>query len=147
MAGYLVHPPAHVLNRLYDHTYRARRRREGDPLSEYAIGIARSEGGPNASAYAWAKSELLEKSPSTITLVDRIEGISKGFRTISFVSLVLGILFGILKQWSWAASLLAVGVLSFFVFSERRYAASAHLYQTLRRTREESTPPKRIITS
>src|SRR5437762_2208634 len=41
IVGYLAHPPAHVLNKLYDRTYRARRRRSSDPLYEYAVRAAR----------------------------------------------------------------------------------------------------------
>jgi hypothetical protein len=50
--GYLAHPPAHVLNKLYDRTYRARKRRQGDPLLDYARREAESHVGPEDSVYA-----------------------------------------------------------------------------------------------
>ena len=136
VAGYLAQPPGHALNWLYDHTYRQWRRRGGDPLFKCAQKVAAPHLGPKGSVYAWAKSEVAAASKEQASKIDLIEGISKMFRTLSFLSFVSATLLLAVQAWHWAATLAVVAVLSFFVFAERRFAATNEVYQSLMRTRK-----------
>ncbi len=133
--GYLAHPPAHILNWLYDRTYRQWRRQGGDPLLKYAQQEAAPHLGLKDSVYAWAKSEVAAASKEQAARIDLIEGISKMFRTLAFLAIVAAILVLAAQAWLWTAALAVLAVLSFFVFSERRFAATKEVYQSLKRIR------------
>ncbi len=135
--GRLAHPPAHVLNKLYDRTYRQWRRSAGDPLLEEARRIAGPAVGPKDSLYAWAKSEVAAADPKQAAVIDIIEGTSKMFRTLSFLALVGTILAAVAQVWLVLLVLLAAAVLSFLVFSERRFAATKEVYQSLIRIKSK----------
>ena len=141
--GYLAHPPAHVLNIVYDSTYRRWRRRGGDPLLDYARRAAARSIGPKDSVYAWAKSEVAAASERDELRINQIEGISKMFRTLTFLAIVSAIISVILQAWPIAGALGMAAVMSFLVFSERRFAATKEVYQCLRRV--ESEGEQRII--
>lgn len=134
--GYLAHPPAHILNRLYDRTYRQWRRQGGDPLLDFARRQAAPHIGPKDSVYAWAKSEIAAVSKEQAAKVDLVEGISKMFRTLAFVAIVAVILTLVTQAWFWAAALAVLAVLCFLVFAERRFAATKEVYQSLKRIRQ-----------
>ena len=72
--GYLIYPPAHVLNKLYDAMYLKWKRKDGDPLLDYARERAAPYLNPKASVYAWAKSEVSAASPDHVIKIDRLEG-------------------------------------------------------------------------
>jgi len=143
--GYLAQPPAHVLNKLYDRTYRARKRWQGDPLLAYARQEAESHVGPEDSVYVWAKSEVGYASAQQLARIDRIEGISKMFRTLAFLAIIGAALSLVVGEWLWASILCGVSVLSFFVFAERRFASAKEVYQSLRRIREQAGDGVRIV--
>jgi len=143
VVGFLAHPPAHILNKLYDVTYRRWQRRRGDPLLEYARRAAKPHISSTGSVYAWARAELLDKAPAALAVVDRTEGISKGFRTLAFLSAIAAVVAATTQLWLWAGSLVLLFILSFFVFAERRFSASCTIYQAFRRVHEQPTsPPK-----
>jgi hypothetical protein len=143
--GYLAHPPAHILNKLYDCTYRRWRRKGGDPLFDYAQRKAKPYVGPNDSVYAWAKSEVLAFSTEQGARIDLIEGISKMFRTLSFMAIVAAMLSLYAKAWLILTGLVTTALLSFLVFCERRFAATKEVYQGLRRAKEEPANGPHII--
>lgn len=134
--GHLAHQPAHILNWLYDRTYRQWRRQGGDPLLDYVQREAAPHLGPKDSVYAWAKSEVAAASKEQAARVDLIEGISKMFRTLAFLALVAAILALAMQTWLWTAALVVLAVLCFFVFAERRFAATKEVYQSLMRIRK-----------
>jgi hypothetical protein len=136
--GYLAHPPAHVLNWLYDRTYRTWRRREGDLLLDYARTEAGPELGPKDSVYAWAKSEVSAESAALAAKIARVAGISKMFRTLAFVALVGCVFCLFTAAWIFAAILAALFLLSFLVFGQLRFEATKEVYQGLRRLRQRS---------
>lgn len=136
--GYLAHPPAHILNKLYDRTYRQWRRQGGDPLLRYAQKEAAPFVGPKDSVYAWAKSEVEAASPVQARKIDLMEGISKMFRTLALVAMILAIVGLFMRAWLWAGLLTIVGLLSFFVFAQRRFGATKEVYQSLKRIRSQS---------
>jgi hypothetical protein len=131
--GRLAHPLAHVLNKLYDRTHRQWRRSAGDPLLEEATRIAGSAVDPKDSLYAWAKSEVTAADPKQAAVIDIIEGTSKMFRTLSFTAFLATILAVIAQAWLVSLVLLAAAILGFLVFSERRFAATKEVYQSLKR--------------
>jgi hypothetical protein len=133
--GRLAHPPAHVLNKLYDRTYRQWRRSYGDPLLDYAREAAGPNVGPKDSIYAWAKSEVAAADPKQAAVVDIMEGTSKMFRTLSFLAIIAAILSVITQSWFISSALLVIALLSFLVFSERRFAATKEIYQSLKRVK------------
>ncbi len=55
ICGYLAHTPSHVLNALYDRTYRVWHRRLGDPLVDEVRKIAGAEVGPGGSLYDYIR--------------------------------------------------------------------------------------------
>lgn len=134
--GYLAHPPAHILNWLYDRTYCRWRRQGGDPLLDYAQQEAAPHLGPKDSVYAWAKSEVAAASKEQAARIDLIEGISKMFRTLAFLAIIAAILTLVAQTWFLTAALAVLAVLCFFVFAERRFAATKEVYQSLRRIRK-----------
>jgi hypothetical protein len=136
--GRLAHPPAHILNKLYNRTYRQWRRSEGDPLLDYAIKAAGSNVGPKDSIYAWAKSEVAAADLKQAAVVDIMEGTSKMFRTLSFLAIVAAILSIInYRAWFLSSALIVTALLSFLVFSERRFAATKEVYQSLKRVKHK----------
>ena len=139
VVGYLAHPPAHVLNRAYDRSYAARRRAGGDPALEYVRGASRGEVGPNDSLYAWAKSEIGASGEGALKPIDLLEGTSKMFRTLCLLALISVPVLAIAGEWALAGIALVTAVLSYYVFAERRFAATREVYQRLRRLREERT--------
>jgi len=136
VVGYLAHPPAHILNRLYDRTYRQWRRQGGDPLLDYAQQAAAPYLGPKDSVYAWAKSEVAAASKEQAARIDLMEGISKMFRTLAFLAIIAALLALAAQSWLRSAALAVLAILGFFVFSERRFAATKEVYQSLRRIRK-----------
>ena len=143
--GRLAHPPAHVLNKLYDQTYRQWRRSDGDPLLDYARKVAGLNVGPKDSIYAWAKSEVASADPKQAAVIDIMEGTSKMFRTLSLLAIVAAILSIIVQPWLLSSALLVTALLSFLsflcflVFSERRFAATKEVYQSLKRVKHKSS--------
>jgi hypothetical protein len=82
--GFLLHPPAHVLNVVYDRTYRRWKRAKSDPLLQFARAEAekRVPGiSTSGSVYEWAKTRVESKDRNVAREVQFIQGISKMFRT------------------------------------------------------------------
>jgi hypothetical protein len=131
--GYLAHPPSHVLNKLYNQTYRRWKRRKGDPLLAWARNAAGSDVGPDDSIYAWAKSELSSRSNEQASKVELIEGVSKMFRTLTLLLLVAAVGAGVLGNLHVCLVLVLLALCSFLVFSERRFSATKETYQRLKR--------------
>jgi hypothetical protein len=146
--GYAVQPPSHILNRLYDYTYRRYQRRKGDPLLDFATSKAKLAI-PNitktGSVYEWTRVEVLAKDPSIKDDVEKTQGVSKLFRSLCFFVLigVLGAFW--LKQWSIGGVLLVAAVVFFLIFCERRWSASSLVYQRYMGI-TPSTPPKKKAT-
>jgi len=138
--GQLLHPPAHVLNVLYDWTYRVWHRRKGDPLLERVRKLAGADVGPTGSYYAWAKSEVAAVDAKQAAKIDLYEGISKMFRTLAFLALLAtivvpaarigGIVIPTVEVSVWSAGWFVFAVLSFLVFCERRFASTQEAYQS-----------------
>jgi hypothetical protein len=136
--GRLAHPLSHPLNILYDRTYRQWR---GDPLLGCAQ-LAAPHVGSRDSVYAWAKSEVSAAKPKQALAIDVMEGISKMFRTLALLSVVASVLAAVVCSWVLAAAFFAIALLSFLVFSERRFAAAKEVCQSLRRIKDQpSTKP------
>ena len=142
--GYLAHPPAHVLNRTYDRTYAARRRAGGDPALDYVRAAARGKVGANDSLYAWAKSEIGASAEGALKRIDLLEGTSKMFRTLCLLALITAPVLAIAREWALAGIALLTAVLSYYVFAERRFAATREVYQHFRRLREQNAGPSMI---
>jgi hypothetical protein len=70
--------------------------------------------------------------------IDRIEGISKMFRTLAFLAIIGAALSLVAGEWLWASILCGVSVLSLLVFAERRFTSTKEVYQGLRRIREQA---------
>lgn len=130
--GYLAHPPSHILNELYNRTYRRWRRRKGDPLLLWARDTAGDDLGPNDSLYAWAKSELSSRSAEQELKIELIEGVSKMFRTLTLLLLLSSIGAAVFAGFELGLGLALMAVGSFFVFAERRYSATKEVYQRLK---------------
>lgn len=128
VAGYLAHPPSHVLNVLYNRTYRAWRRRNGDRLLDEIRRIAGDEVGPNGSHYAWATRRLRSRAPRDLAHVEMVEGISKGFRTLALIAAIGVVLASATGQGLIALICLILFCLAFLVFCERRFAATSEAY-------------------
>jgi len=135
--GLLAHPPAHVLNRTYDRTYAARRRAGGDPALDYVRSAARGEVGANDSLYAWAKSEIGVFAEGALKRIDLLEGVSKMFRTLCLLALISVLVMAVAGEWVLAGTALVIALLSYYVFAERRFAATREVYQRFRRLREQ----------
>jgi hypothetical protein len=128
ICGYLAHPPSHVLNALYDRTYRVWRRRLGDPLVDEVRKIAGAEVGPGGSLYDWSKRRLKSKSPNDLARVETMEGISKGFRTLALIAAIGVVLAGATGEVEVSLACLIGFGLAFLVFCERRFAATCEAY-------------------
>jgi hypothetical protein len=129
VVGKLAEPPGHLLNAVYNRTYRAWRRRNGDPRLARVAEIAAGHVGPHDSLYGWAESHVAQAAPASFERVDRMQGVSKGFRTLALIALTGAALAAATLQWPVAAASLAVFLLAFLVFCERRYAATEEVYQ------------------
>lgn len=130
IVGYLAHPPSHVLNLLYNRTYRAWRRPTEDRRLDALRSIAGDEVGPTDSYYHWAKARL-SKAPAELARVETIEGISKGFRTLALISAVGFALSVTTGDWLVALICLVLFGLAFLVFCERRLAATSEAYSSV----------------
>jgi hypothetical protein len=147
LVGYLLQVPARWLDPVYDRTYARMRRRNGDPLLDYAKREAEPYIGKHGSVYGWARGKVHVEDPRLIADVDFIEGISKLFRTLSFSAFISALL-GLMTGRSIAAlTFLIFAILSFFVFSERRFAATGTLYQYVRHLRERPPTASRITSA
>ena len=133
--GYLAHPPAHILNKLYDRTYCSWKRRNGDPLLRWAEKEAQGEAGPDDSIYAWANSEVAANSSKIAARIVLIEGVSKMFRALTLLLLIAALFAAVFGRITFVFGFIFAALLSFFVFSERRYAATKEIYQRLKRIR------------
>jgi len=130
--GYALHPPSHILNKLYNYTYRAYRRRKGDTYYEFAKEKALEEN-PNilktGSVYEWAKEKVEFKEPSLMDRVGMIQGISKLFRSLCLFILIAIILTMLKASWELLSYLLVAFIVFFLVYSERRWHATCYVYR------------------
>lgn len=131
IVGYLAHPPSHVLNYLYNRTYRAWRRRSGDLRLDEVRRIAGREVGTSDSYYDWAKARLKSKAPTELARVETIEGISKGFRTLTLIAAIGFGLAAATGEGLIALICLILFGLAFLVFCERRFTATNEAYSSV----------------
>jgi hypothetical protein len=144
--GYAVQPPAHLLNIAYDRTYRAYRRRKGDPYLEFAKQRAVKDNPiilETGSVYEWAKTRLQAVDPQAEKHIGNIQGISKMFRGLCFFAIIGAAAAVILGQWQMALLLLVLAGLFFLVFCERRWTASSYVYQRLKELETDKVKTKR----
>jgi hypothetical protein len=137
--GYAIQPPSHILNWVYDHTYRARRRQQVDHLYEFATARA-TKSIPNiletGSVYAWAELDVRSRDPTAGQSVDLIQGVSKLFRSLALICLV-GFAVALYKgAWMFAIILALLTVIFFLVYAERRWNATYFVYQRFKALHE-----------
>ncbi|WP_371225309.1 hypothetical protein [Roseovarius sp. 2305UL8-3] len=129
--GILFAYASHLLNVPYD--YLANRRREvvGDPKRDRARALAGAALGKGDSAYHFAKTALgTSKHKELLGDADKLEAVSKFFRTVCFASLMFAFWAAISGMgWGIVAVALVVAGLSWRIFYDQRWAASQTLYQ------------------
>jgi hypothetical protein len=145
--GYVIQPPAHILNIAYDNTYRAYHRRKGDPYLDFAKAQLAKESPvllETNSVYEWAKTKVQAKDPLADKHIGTMQGISKMFRSLCLFVIVGMIVALVLGQWIIGLGLLGMAGLFFYIFCERRWATSMYVYQRLRELESKNKKAKTV---
>jgi hypothetical protein len=139
--GWAIQPPAHILNWVYDHTYRALKRRRGDDLYEFAQQQMKKDIPKmveTASVYRWAEVEVRARDKEAAQELALTQGVSKLFRAITLFLLVVTGIAIFSATWLWATVGLAAAIAFFLIFAERRWNASCLVYQRFKAIRERT---------
>jgi hypothetical protein len=137
--GWAIQPPSHVLNWLYDHTYREWKRMQPDDLLKFAEAEVRKSV-PNmakrVSVYRWAEVEVTYRDRNAAGDIALNQGVSKLFRGLTlFCLLACGLVFFRGELWLGCGFLLGAFI-CFLVFAGRRWHATCLVYQRFKAIRE-----------
>lgn len=120
------------LNYIYDRTYRKHKRKRGDKLKEFAETIKKSQLGDAdeiINTFRWATASLRIRSDAAISEVDRVEAVSKFFRSITVVLFITCIYVTYKDIWIAIIPCLVLMLLSFWRYMEQRWRRTVLTYE------------------
>jgi hypothetical protein len=132
LLGNFIYLFGRALNYPYNQTYRKYQRKKGSKLKSYAEAIKReqlAEGNNDIDVFRWATAVLRLQGSAAIAEIDRIEAVSKFFRSITVVFLVLCIVIVIKSTWITLLPVTGLLLLSMWRFMEQRWKRSVATYE------------------
>ncbi len=129
--GILFAYASHILNTPYNYLVERRRKALGDPKLDRVTDIAGAKLGAGDSGYHFAKTALgTSKHPELLGNAEKLEAISKFFRTVCFAALLFAAWAAVSGMgWGVVIVTLVVAGLSWRIFYDQRWAATQTIYQ------------------
>jgi hypothetical protein len=118
---------ATFMDRIYDKTFLAAKRRKGDLLYEKAKELSADQG-RYAGVRKWAATVISLRNADAVLQMDRLEATSKFFRSVFVVLIIYFIRFAFARQWLAVCIVAAVLALSFWRFAEQRWKLTERTY-------------------
>ena len=132
IVGYALEGISSILDPIYDITYRRIKRRVNDSLYEFARSRA-VEAIPSiletGSVYRWTEVDVSSRDKADADRVENLQAVSKMFRSLTLVLLFAAVALFLHSTNLLAFTMLAIALLFFWIFSERRWNATCFVYQ------------------